>query len=181
MEEPLVDEVADSESEIDETEDPQQTENVDQAAEGMFNTNWVGFLQGITKRESYKARVLHFLAWKKANNKVDENQAIIDYFETYKPRAEGEPDRPSYAASTLRSWFSILSSFWYYTERGDLKGKAKLADVRISQWQKQHKVKKAKVFNRNDLGNNLLTIKQFQNSLTIACCHRALFSNAEQC
>jgi len=64
---------------------------------------------------------------------------------------QGEPQRPSYAATTLRSWFSILSSFWTYTNRGDLKKDAKLADVRKSQWQKHHKKRKANTFDKHEL------------------------------
>lgn len=151
MELSVEEEVMGSESEEEEEDDFQQTENVDQAAEGMHNPNWIAFLEGIGKRETYKNRVLHFLAWKKSNNKTDENQAVIDYFECYKPLTQGEPQRPSYAATTLRSWFSILSSFWTYTNRGDLKKDAKLADVRISQWQKHHKKRKAKTFDKHEL------------------------------
>jgi len=151
MELPVEEELVESESEEEEEDDPQQTENVDQEAQGMNNLNWIAFLEGIDKREMYKDRVLYFFAWKKANNKTDENQAIIDYFECYRPLTEGEPKRPSYAATTLRSWFSILSSFWTYTGRGDLKKDAKLADVRITQRQKKHKKRKAKTFNRNEL------------------------------
>lgn len=153
MEDHLAEEIGESESEMEEIpDDPSETENVDQEAEGMKNPNWTAFLEGITKRDVYEKCVLRFLAWKKAKNLEDEIQAINDYFECYKPLSEGEPDRPHYAATSLRSLFSILSSFWLYTNRGDLKKLAKLADVRIAQWQKHHKKRKARTFTKSELG-----------------------------
>lgn len=176
MEQPLQENVVESETEEVEIEDHQQTENVNQEAEGMNDPQWLSFLEGIKKKEVYKSRVLHFLAWKKANNKTNEIQAIIDYFENYKPLLEGEPDRPNYAPTTLRSWFSILCSFWEYTNRGELKKLAKLVEVKLNQWQKKYKITKAKTFSKQELGKPLLLP-------TDQCCssfhHRAFFYTAE--
>jgi hypothetical protein len=51
MESTEPEEVEESETEEVDEHDPQQTENVDQEAEGMNNPNWVAFLEGIGKQD----------------------------------------------------------------------------------------------------------------------------------
>lgn len=85
-----------------------------------------------------------FLEWQQDIEGDSLEEKLVKYFNN---KYEEEDTAPT----SLRSWLSIFTKFWLHTGRGDLKTKLPIIEANLNKWEKEHKVKKAKTFTKEDL------------------------------
>jgi hypothetical protein len=126
-----------------------------------YGRAWESFLEGFKSRPIYEARVADFesFVFEKTGKQYSDltgNDAVgylIDYFDNAHAKEDGE-GRKTYAATTLRSWFSVFLKLWSCTGRGDLRQSAQIIENNLSKWEKSQVVVKAKTFLKEDLRKN---------------------------
>lgn len=112
-----------------------------------MNTNLVAFYDTLhpQSKMKYKTIAEAFCYWylRKCDGH-DMNSAVIEFFKyNYYTK--------NVASTTLRGWSSIIKNFYLMTGRGELDKEVPILSKFLNQWDKQHTVKQAATFTRDDL------------------------------
>jgi hypothetical protein len=125
---------------------------------GFDNPNWLSFLVGFPSAPRYCKVVQLFFLYvevrmiaESADQQAGDAELIrhmIGYFDHLHNTKQIAP-------TTLRSVFSALKKFWLHTGRGDLSALAPLVEANLAKWDKQHRLKQARAFTKDNLSKSV--------------------------
>jgi hypothetical protein len=124
---------------------------------GQNAEDWVTCMRKMKSSGKYIKELNAFLVWFEAQPKCTEADLLsglkkyiqINFDEDQTAQADRK------ASTTMRSTFSILTKWWKYSGRGDLKMQAPIIGDELTEWDKEHVIKKAPVFTMGNMGKRV--------------------------
>jgi hypothetical protein len=121
--------------------------------------SWTSFLREFASKIKYERRIENFYAYGDSNNYprdidgyfLNAEEVLHRYFE-FSHLLMNEDNKPRYAPTSLRGWYSIFLKYWIHTGKGNIDTIAPIIDSDLVKWTKGYEEKKAKVFSKEQLG-----------------------------